>query len=99
MMRFGITARLFLAIFSTCMLVLVIMHFGVRLSFEKGFIDYIRRGNEQRVVQIRGWLEDQYQQYGNWDFLHNNERGIFPMLRTMEQNNDKAMQGWRTRFW
>lgn len=98
-MRFGITARLFLAIFSTCMLVLIIMHFGVRLSFEKGFIDYIRRGNEQRVVQIRGWLEDQYQQYGNWDFLHNNERGIFPMLRAMEQNNDEAMQAWRTRFW
>ncbi|WP_226092762.1 two-component system sensor histidine kinase BaeS [Dickeya oryzae] len=98
-MRFGITARLFLAIFSTCMLVLIIMHFGVRLSFEKGFIDYIRRGNEQRVVQIRGWLEDQYQQYGNWDFLHNNERGIFPMLRAMEQNSDEAMQAWRTRFW
>ncbi len=42
-MRPGITAKLFLAIFSTCVLVLATMHWGVRLSFEHGFIDYIRQ--------------------------------------------------------
>ncbi|MGM3173510.1 two-component system sensor histidine kinase BaeS [Dickeya lacustris] len=98
-MRFGITARMFLAIFSTCMLVLIIMHFGVRLSFEKGFIDYIRHGNEQRAVQIKELLEEQYQLHGNWEFLRSRDQGIFSMIRTLDQNSNEALQGWRTRFW
>ena len=51
-MKLGITGKLFLAIFSTCILVLITMHWGVRVSFERGFIDYIKHGNEQRVRQI-----------------------------------------------
>ncbi|WP_192457396.1 two-component system sensor histidine kinase BaeS [Musicola keenii] len=98
-MKFGIAARQFLAIFITSMLVLIIMHFGVRMSFEKGFIDYIRRSNEQRITQLKGLVEEQYQQHGSWEFLRNNERGIFSMIRSLEQSNDGALHGWRTRFW
>lgn len=67
-LRIGITAKLFIAIFSTCMLVLATMHWGVRLSFEHGFIDYIKKGNEQRLNLLAGALADQYEQHGNWDF-------------------------------
>ncbi|MCG8709332.1 two-component system sensor histidine kinase BaeS [Brenneria sp. 4F2] len=102
-MRFGITAKLFFAIFATCMLVLVTMHWGVRVSFERGFIDYIKRGNEQRVVQLRDTLAEQYQQHGDWSFLHNNERMISKILHSMEQNSEdganNALQGWRVRLW
>lgn len=44
----GITGKLFLAIFATCIVLLISMHWAVRISFERGFIDYIKRGNEQR---------------------------------------------------
>lgn len=100
-MKFGITAKLFLAIFATCMLVLITMHWGVRASFERGFIDYIKRGNEQRVTQLRDALAEQYQQHGNWSFLRNNERMVFKMLHSLDQNNDtdNSMQGWRVRLW
>ncbi|RLM23916.1 two-component system sensor histidine kinase BaeA [Brenneria alni] len=102
-MKFGITAKLFLAIFATCMLVLITMHWGVRVSFERGFIDYIKRGNEQRVEQLRDALAEQYQQHGDWSFLRNNGRLVFKMLHSMDQNNDdstnNAMQGWRVRLW
>lgn len=100
-MKFGITAKLFLAIFATCMLVLITMHWGVRISFERGFIDYIKRGNEQRVTQLRDALAEQYQQHGDWLFLRNNERLVFKMLHSMDQNNDidNNMQGWRVRLW
>ncbi|RYC42751.1 two-component system sensor histidine kinase BaeS [Pectobacterium zantedeschiae] len=100
-MKFGITAKLFLAIFATCMLVLVTMHWGVRVSFERGFIDYIKRGNEQRVTQLRDALAEQYQLHGDWSFLRNNERLVFKMLHSMDQNNDtdNSMQGWRVRIW
>ncbi|MDQ5892509.1 two-component system sensor histidine kinase BaeS [Pectobacterium aquaticum] len=100
-MKFGITAKLFLAIFATCMLVLITMHWGVRASFERGFIDYIKRGNEQRVMQLRDALAEQYQLHGDWSFLRNNERMVFKMLHSLDQNNDtdNSMQGWRVRLW
>ena len=102
-LRVGIGAKLFMAIFSTCMLVLITMHWGVRLSFEHGFVDYIKRGNEQRLNLLGAALADQYEQHGNWDFLRNNDRLIFTMLRSLEQNPDSSNQlpphGWRTQFW
>lgn len=102
-MRIGITAKLFAAIFSTCMLVLITMHWGVRLSFEHGFIDYIKKGNEQRLVMLSDALSDQYEQHGNWDFLRHNNRLVFQILHSLEQNPDSNSQlpphGWRTQFW
>ena len=102
-LRIGITAKLFAAIFSTCMLVLITMHWGVRLSFEHGFIDYIKRGNEQRLMMLSDALADQYEQHGNWDFLRNNNKLVFNILRSLEQNPDANNQlpphGWRTQFW
>lgn len=103
-MKFGITAKLFLAIFATCMLVLITMHWGVRMSFERGFIDYIKNGNEQRVIQLRDALAEQYQLRGDWSFLRNNERLVFKMLHSMDQSTDdnntsNSMQGWRVRLW
>lgn len=102
-MRFGIGAKLFMAIFSTCMLVLITMHWGVRLSFEHGFVDYIKRSNEQRLNMLSDALSDQYEQHGNWDFLRHNNRLVFTILRSLEQNPDSNNQlpphGWRTQFW
>ncbi|QPG28270.1 two-component system sensor histidine kinase BaeS [Pantoea sp. SM3640] len=102
-LRLGIGAKLFMAIFATCMLVLITMHWGVRLSFEHGFVDYIKRGNQQRLNLLSDALADQYEQHGNWDFLRHNDRLIFTMLRSLEQNPDSSSQlpphGWRTQFW
>ena len=102
-LRLGIGAKLFMAIFATCMLVLITMHWGVRLSFEHGVVDYIKRGNEQRLNLLSDALADQYEQHGNWDFLRHNDRLVFTMLRSLEQNPDSNSQlpphGWRTQFW
>ncbi|MGQ6611034.1 two-component system sensor histidine kinase BaeS, partial [Serratia sp. IR-2025] len=64
-MRIGITGKLFLAIFATCMLVLITMHWGGRVSFERGFIDYIKSSNEQRINMLSEALEEQYSHHGN----------------------------------
>ena len=101
--RPGIGAKLFMAIFGTCMLVIITMHWGVRLSFEHGFVDYIKKGNEQRLTLLSDALADQYEQHGSWDFLRQNDRLIFTILRSLEQNPDSNSQlpphGWRTQFW
>ncbi len=102
-LRPGIGAKLFMAIFGTCMLVIITMHWGVRLSFEHGFVDYIKKGNEQRLTLLSDALADQYEQHGSWDFLRRNDRLIFTILRSLEQNpgsnNQLPPHGWRTQFW
>ena len=64
--RPGITGKLFLAIFATCIVLLISMHWAVRISFERGFIDYIKHGNEQRLQLLSDALGEQYAQHGNW---------------------------------
>jgi two-component system sensor histidine kinase BaeS len=75
--RPGITGKLFVAIFATCIVLLVTMHWAVRVSFERGFIDYIKHGNEQRLQGLSDALGDQYALHGNWRFLRNNDRFVF----------------------
>ncbi len=86
--RPGITAKLFLAILTTCIMLLIIMHWAVRISFERGFIDYIKRSNEQRLQLLSDTLAEQYAQHGDWQFLRNNDRMIFQILRSFERDND-----------
>ncbi|EOW6510352.1 two-component system sensor histidine kinase BaeS [Cronobacter malonaticus] len=115
-MRFwrpGITGKLFLAIFATCILLLITMHWAVRFSFERGFIDYIKHGNEQRLALLSDALSEQYQLHGDWGFLRHNDRMIFQILRSFDRENahdgppppDRGPpphmppHGWRTQFW
>ncbi|KNC95000.1 two-component system sensor histidine kinase BaeS [Trabulsiella odontotermitis] len=104
--RPGITGKLFLAIFATCIVLLVTMHWAVRLSFEHGFIDYIKRGNEQRLQLLGDALGEQYALHGNWRFLRNNDRFVFQILRSLEHDSGDDRpgpgmppHGWRTQFW
>ena len=104
--RPGITGKLFLAIFATCIVLLISMHWAVRISFERGFIDYIKHGNEQRLQMLSDALSEQYEQHGNWRFLRNNDRFVFQILRSFEHDNDDDKpgpgmppHGWRTQFW
>ncbi|MDC9593216.1 two-component system sensor histidine kinase BaeS [Xenorhabdus sp. IM139775] len=102
-MKMGISSKLFLAIFATCMLVLVTMHWGIYLSFQHGFIGYIKQNSQTRANMLAEALTEQYQQYGNWRFLTQNDRAIFQIIRTIEQG-DNALQktkshGWRPQFW
>ena len=91
--RPGITGKLFLAIFATCIVLLISMHWAVRISCERGFIAYIKRGNEQRLTMLGDALSEQYEQHGDWNFLRNNDRFIFQLLRTFERDNDERPPG------
>ena len=102
--RPGITGKLFLAIFATCIVLLISMHWAVRISFERGFIDYIKHGNEQRLQMLSDALSEQYEQHGNWRFLRNNDRFVSrPALFEHDNDDDKPgpgmpPHGWRTQF-
>ncbi|WP_208612555.1 two-component system sensor histidine kinase BaeS [Xenorhabdus vietnamensis] len=102
-MKMGIRSKLFLAIFATCMLVLVTMHWGVHLSFQHGFIGYIKQNSQMRANRLAEALTEQYQRYGNWNFLTQNDRTIFQIIRTIEQDNDPRQKnkhhGLNPQFW
>ncbi|MFU8371243.1 two-component system sensor histidine kinase BaeS [Raoultella ornithinolytica] len=93
--RPGITGELFLAILATCIVLLISMHWAVRISFERGFIDYIKRGNEQRLTMLGDALSEQYALHGNWKFLRNNDRFIFQLLKSFDRDNDDRFPGGR----
>ncbi|AFJ46537.1 two-component system sensor histidine kinase BaeS [Shimwellia blattae] len=101
--RPGITGKLFLAILASCILVLVLMHWAVRVSFERGFIDYIKHGNEQRLTLLSDALGEQYAQRGSWRFLRHNGHYMFQLLRSFDRDPDNDINmpphGWRTQFW
>ena len=104
--RPGITGKLFLAILATCIVLLITMHWAVRISFERGFIDYIKHGNEQRLQMLGDALGEQYELHGDWRFLRNNDRFVFQILRSFEHDGDSDRpgpgmppHGWRTQFW
>lgn len=101
--RPGITGKLFLAIFATCILMLILMHWAVRLSFERGFIGYIKHGNEQRLALLSEALSEQYALHGSWQFLRHNEKLMFRLLRSVDREPDASPElpphGWRTQFW
>lgn len=80
MMRSGITTKLFFALFATCMLVVITIQWGVRVSFEHGFIHYIKRSNTQRISLLGNALAEQYALHGNWEFLHNNQQLVYQLL-------------------
>ncbi|OWO85535.1 two-component system sensor histidine kinase BaeA [Photorhabdus luminescens] len=102
-MKLGISGKLFMAIFATCMLVLITMHWGVRSSFQHGFIGYIKQNIQLRTAMLAEALAEQYQQYGSWKFLKRNDRVIFQIIRSIEQTSESRQgpppRGWRTQFW
>jgi hypothetical protein len=79
--------------FATCIVLLITMHWAVRVSFERGFIDYIKHGNEQRLQGLSDALSEQYAQHGNWRFLRNNDRFIFQILRSLEHDTGDDRPG------
>ncbi|MDR0805861.1 MAG: two-component system sensor histidine kinase BaeS [Enterobacteriaceae bacterium] len=108
-MKIGITGKLFFAILATCMLVLITMNWGTRISFERSFTDYIRTGNEQRLNMLSNALAERYRLEGSWVFLQKNEKIIYQLLRSFDQNDDVngnqndavpiPLQGWRVPLW
>ncbi|WP_118181576.1 ATP-binding protein [Paraburkholderia phosphatilytica] len=72
-MKLGITSKLFLAISAACILVAVAMGVAVRLSFQRGFIDYLGAQAAAGTEQLSRGLETEYAKHGNWDFLRNNQ--------------------------
>lgn len=80
-MRIGITAKLFLVILLTSVIVVVLMLTATRYSLHHGFLGYLSAQEEQRMASVVPRLAAAYEQYGNWDFVRNQPRYWFTLIR------------------
>lgn len=78
-MKIGITLKLFLAFFSTIIIVVAIMAVSVRYSFYYGFLDYVNRVEVERLENLATTLSKEYERNGDWQFLRF-KRGIWHRL-------------------
>jgi two-component system, OmpR family, sensor histidine kinase BaeS len=72
-MRFGITAKLFLAILLTNIVTAVAVGLGVRAAFDSGFERYIHEREGQRLSRLAEVVGAAYREAGSWDFLRHND--------------------------
>ena len=72
-MRFGITAKLFLAILVTNIVTAVAVGLGVRAAFDSGFERYIHEREGQRLTRLAEVVGAAYREAGSWDFLRHND--------------------------
>ena len=71
-MNLKIKHKLFLALLFTSVVVSLALHFFVKLSFERGFKDYVRGQETEQIGQLSEELTAYYQREGNWKFIVGN---------------------------
>jgi two-component system sensor histidine kinase BaeS len=68
-MRLGIKYKLFFALLSAHMLVLVAMYAIVNTNFDRGFREYVSRIEERQVPALVDGLASYYRKTGTWELL------------------------------
>ncbi len=71
-MRLGIKYKLFFALLSAHLLVLLVMYSAVNINFNQGFRDYVSRIEERQVPALVAGLADYYRKTGTWELLPDN---------------------------
>ena len=73
-MKLKIRHKLFLALLFTSVVVSLALHFFVKVSFERGFRDYVKGQEIEQIGDLREQLISRYQNEESWDFMTDNHR-------------------------
>lgn len=71
---FGITSKLFVALFALSIVVALAMGVAVRWRFDANFLDYVNAREAERMTVLAQGIEAAYAEHGNWDFLRNDRQ-------------------------
>ena len=80
-MRPGLTAKLFLAMLAIAVFVVLAMGIAARVSFDRGFLGYLSEQETARMQSVASSLEAAYHEHGSWEFLRDNPRAWFEVMR------------------
>lgn len=84
-MRLRITAKLFLAVLASCLVVTLAMGIAMRHSIEQGFLEYVKEREARRIMALSGLLQDAYRERGGWEFLRDNRDAWTALLRASRE--------------
>lgn len=82
-MKTSISSKVFLAVLSTALFVVLAMGLANGLSFTRGFLGYLNELALQRVDSVEPRFEAAYKAYGSWEFLQagRNRQAWFELIR------------------
>ncbi len=92
-MKSSVTTKLFIAIFASSLLTAVAMGVASRISFTEGFLGYLNDQGRSRMTAVIPTLAKAYREHGNWDFLRDNPRVWFRMIRGPRPDADPNLPG------
>ncbi|PRG77689.1 two-component sensor histidine kinase [Burkholderia multivorans] len=68
----GLTAKLFIAMAVVNILLIGAMSLGARISFQRGFLGYLKEQDVKRLDASTAPLAAAYREHGSWAFLYHN---------------------------
>ncbi len=80
-LSFGITSKLFVALFALSMVVALAMGAAVRWRFDANFLDYVNAREAERMAVFAQSIESAYAEHGNWDFLRDDRQAWHRLIR------------------
>ncbi|SEF05810.1 two-component system, OmpR family, sensor histidine kinase BaeS [Burkholderia sp. WP9] len=104
-MRFGITWKMFLAVLIACLAISLTMGYALRVSFENGFLHYVRERNAGRIKAVMAKVTSEYAAHGNWSFLREHPEAWLALLdeaahdalrEELATAQTGKLPGWRT---
>jgi len=81
-MRIGITGKMVTLLLVTSILLVAVMAIAMRLTFQRGFLDYLNEAEWGHLEQTRVELAEAYRREGSWEFIRGKHRvwaGFMPL--------------------
>ena len=103
--RFGITWKMFLAVLIACLTISLTMGYALRLSFENGFLHYVRARDAGRLNAVMAKVTAEYAAHGSWNFLRQHPEEWITLLdaahdqalrQEMVEAQTNKLPSWRT---
>ncbi len=96
-MRIGITSKMVLVLLAISTLLVGAMAAAMRLSFQKGFIDYLTEAEWVRLDRTVEDLANAYRREGSWEFIRDRHR-VWASFMPLNEQGRPLLPGASTRF-
>ncbi|EIK93939.1 histidine kinase, Classic [Pseudomonas sp. M47T1] len=91
-MKTRLSTKLFLALMTTMILLVLAMAFANGLSFTRGFLGYINELAEQRTRAAQPRFVQAYREHGSWDFVRHQSHAWFQLIRPDAPTTDEEVR-------